>query len=666
MHQIYKSFAKPASLSIILFLFFIHGLFAESPEVSRLRSRVKQGDQEAKNAIEIIHQAETLKMRYELRPLLENYGGFGTSIQIDISGTDTDPEKTDINLLVTFPLYSEAAVHLGLSVLNQLANHLPSRPLRVAFLADETEGYRGLQDQLDQSDDPESVVILYLDVISEQGPLYLYQGSQKHISPRQLVEQVLLMGAKYKIPVEIPQPYSELYRLGWVSAPEALEMIQNRGFPALYFSDFIQGTISEPFSEHSNSEYAQQLSVFFKALIDNCPRSPALFDYHYSLIAFNKNYVLVDERTTLLLIVSSIFIIILFLTIYSIVFRRTIIHHWIVFIRRSWVILVYYGLLIISFYGSRFVFKLWQLRNGPGAQIPLEMAFVFLLVWFSLFSLLSPLTQKIVIPKRSSFYGHSAIVVLLLGLLTSTAIDISFMPVFIWALLWVFVGSFVHSFSLSLFSTILAPVQLLILFIIGTMKGKRLTFLLLLDSSHLGNCLLFSFIILPFVLLWKRTSLLRIQKSGIKNQQKHFFIGRFVFAGAAVIALLTLTPPSQITQNLETDKAATLTEKPQFHGALSTNVFLNQRSVKVTITATSPLDLYIISLENPHADKTIQLIESTIPFSVQGTDKLVSNLSKNPDNPFSFELLLPKDEQLKIGITGIRGAESTEQMFSVP
>jgi len=652
---------------LITFLVFnvlhpVQGLFAQDSELSRISARAQQGDQEAQRTLELIKQAKNLQLNYQLRPLLYSYGSFGTSIQFDIPGTTQ--ENSDISLVIAVPLHSEMAVNSAMALLSGLAKQRPARGVRVAFLADETERYRGLLDQLDQFDDPESVVLLYGDFSSTDGEtLYLYQGSKGHVCPRQLLEQTLAAGINAGIPMEIAQPYTELFRFGWIEAPKALQMMQDRGYPALYFSDFGLQNSAEGAVKLQKGPYEQELASFLEALIDKIPLDPAVFDYHYSLLAFNKHYWLIDEKTTLLMIVMAVTSIILFFSIYSILFRRKIIQRWLVFIRRSWVILIYFMLLVASLYVSRLFFVLWLFKNGSTASFPLGMALLFLLLWLSLFSLASPVTEKIVIPKRSSFYGHSALLILVLGLLTAIALDISLMPVFIWALLWVFIGSFVHSFSISLLSTVLAPVQVLVLFIIGTTQGMELNSLLVYPSN-IKISFLFAFLVLPFVLLWKRTALLRIQKSKIKPkaQTKHF--GRYVFASAIILALFTMEAPKE---NILSSKTALSNDtEPLFISSLSQSVFFNQRSVAVTITSKQPLDHYDIFLESNQPGEAVQLIESTIPFETIDVHRITSRLTGSPDNPFYFELLIPKDQKLILRIVGIYGNETTEEVKNLP
>lgn len=662
----FRFFAKSLVIRIFLILnilFAFEDISALSPELSRLNSRAKQGDKEAQKTLELVKQAQILQITYDLRPLLQTYGGFGTSIQFDIVGDD--PESNDIYLLIAVPLYSDAAVNTAFSMLSDLIKQRPNRGVRVAFLADEQEEHRGLLDQLDQFDDPESVVILYGDFLAAGNHLYLYQGSKGHVSPRQLVEQSLLMAEEKGISIELPQPYNELYRFGWVQVPEALQLIQDRGHPALYVSDYRLAYSEKEVFELEPNQAEKQVAFFLKALVDHIPRDTSTFDYHYTILAFNKHYRLMNEKTIIGLIILSVFSIILFFSIYSIVLRRKIIHFWIVFLRRSWVILIYFMLLVASLYLSRLLFLLWSLKHGSTTQYPEGVALLFLLLWLSLFSLASPITQNIVIPKRASFYGHGAIIVLVLGMFTAILLDITLIPIFVWALLWGWIGSFVHSFSMSLFSTILAPTQMLILFLIGMMNGTALNSLFI-SFINVKDSLLLAFFVLPFVLLWKRTALLRIQKSKRKGKAAPLHFGRYIFAAAMIISLFILEPYKDKSKGQEAAGLAAEPTKSLFNSKISQSVFFNQRSVTVTISANTPIERYEISLERADPKDALILIESTIPFKNRGINRMDSDLASHPDNPFYFDLLLPRDQELTIRIKGVNYSESTEEVRSLP
>ena len=630
--------------------------------MARISARAVAGDGEAQQVLEIINQSKGLKMVPQLRPLLANYGGFGTSLQFDIS---SDPsQNSDIALLIAVPLYSKTAVSAALKLVTVLNDLPPAQPVRVAFLADEQDGHRGLLDQLDQIEDPESVVALYVDTISVGIPLNLYQGSESHISPRQLIEQALLASKQLGIPLVIPQPYNELFRLNLTDSPEPLKLIQRRGFPALYISD----SPSTAFGTAQTTQDGTELSTtvfakFLQQLVEGLPNDRIDFDYHYTLLAFNTSYVLIDEKTTVILILLSIFSVTLFFLVYSILFRRKIISHWVVFIRRSWVILLYYGLLLLCLYGSRLLFLGWFIKEGSPAQYSSAVSVIFLLLWFSLFSLVSPITHTIVIPKRSAFYGHGAVFLLLLGLIIAVAIDIALMPVFLWALFWVFLGSFAHSFSVSLFATVLAPIQLVVLFIIAITRGTVFNSVFVYPSSLL-NSLLVSFIALPFILLWKRTSLLRRVRSKNPKSLHHSYVSRTLFFAAMVFSLFNLKPNSKEEKTVQIDTISN--DKPlDFVVDLSSRIFLDQKTLSITLRSQIPLDRYDIVITGTGSEP-VHVIESTIPFINLGPSTVQANLANHPDNPFHIELLLPKDQLVTLDITGVRGTERLQKIRQLP
>ncbi|WP_304224452.1 hypothetical protein [Gracilinema caldarium] len=630
---------------LMLPLWFTHGQGADK---QRIVLRAAQGNEEDQRVLEIINYAEKLRLPYNLRPLLTRYGGFGTSIQFDWGGKGND---TDIAFLVAVPLYAKTAVNVALGMLSHIAQEIPSWRIRIAFLADEKDGQRGLIDQLDQIDDPESVSVLYFDDSAAAGqPLSIYQGSEGHISPRQLIAQALSNGKRLAIPVEIPQPYSELFRLGWIPSPRALQTIQDRSFPALYITLPAEGSGID----------SDVLSQFLILMYTQLPEDTSLFDYHYSLVAFNKNYFIIDEKTTVLFIIGSFFGIILFFSLYSILYRRKILSHWLVFLRRSWVFLLYFGLLVLSLYAARLAVKFWLIVHYTEESNFPAMDFMFLLLWVSFFSIVSPVTEKITIPKRSSFYGHGALILVLVGLFTAIAIDITLMPIFLWALMWIFIGSFVHSFSISLMSTVMAPGLILILFTSAVTKGQTIHTALIYPSS-LVYSLLFALIMLPFVLLWKRTVFLKIQKARKAGSKNRIFVGRYIFGAAILLAFFTMKMPETELQA----KSVIDSKKPQFTVSHSSTIFLNQRSISIQITANSPVDRYDIRLEQ-NGDGQIQLIESTIPFDNPGSKTMTASLGIHPDNPLRFELLLPQDEKIKVRVRGFLGTAEAEKVQEIP
>lgn len=663
MNRIAKIFCINVAFHLIILAFPGFDLFAQTSDMTRVSARAVAGDREAQQVLEIINQSKGLKTVPQLRPLLANYGGFGTSLQYDISSHTS--RNYDIALLIAVPLYSRVAVSAALKLVAVLSDLPPAQPVRIAFLADEQDGHRGLLDQLDQIEDPEAVVVLYIDVISAGIPLNLYQGSESHISPRQLIEQALSASKRSGIPLVIPQPYNELFRLNLTDSPEPLKLIQRRGFPALYISDSPGPALGTTQTTQDETELSTTVfAKFLQLLVEGLPPNDRTdFDYHYTLLAFNKSYVLIDEKTTVILILLSIFSVTLFFLVYSILFRRKIISHWVVFIRRSWVILLYYGLLLLCLYGSRLLFLGWFIRAGSPAQYSSAVSVIFLLLWFSLFSLVSPITHTIVIPKRSAFYGHGAVFLLLLGLIIAVAIDIALMPVFLWALFWVFLGSFAHSFSVSLFATILAPIQLVVLFIIAITRGTVFNSVFVYPSSVL-NSLLVSFIALPFILLWKRTSLLRRVKSKNPKSLHHSYVSRTLFFAAMVLSLFNLRPNSKEEKTVQIDTISN--DKPlDFVVDLSSRIFLDQKTLSITLRSQIPLDRYDIVITGTGSEP-VHVIESTIPFINLGPSTVQANLANHPDNPFHIELLLPKDQLVTLDITGVRGTERLQKIRQLP
>lgn len=628
---------------------------AQNQEIHRITIRARQGNQEARILSTLIQQADQLGMNYELRPLLSQYGSFGTSLQFDFTQDYTDESK-DTVILVAVPLCSEFSVTVVEDLLFELRNKPINVNLRISFLADESNGHRGLIEQLDQFDDPESVVVLYFDLQHNKGPLSLYHGSQGHIGPLQLVHEAVKIGEQHAIPIEIPEPYNELFRLNLLKGTEALENIHERGFSAIEITNQSSAPTG-PILDKKN------ISSFLKDYIEKIPQDTALFDFHYTILNTNKHYLFINEKHTIIIIICSVFCTLLFFTINSIIFRHKIIIYWIIFLRRSWVLLLYFGLLLGSLYISRICIWIWLLRYGTTASLPSTVALLFPLFWLSLFSIISPILQNIRIPKRASFYGQSGIMVTLWGLLLSITIDISFMPVFIWALFWTFVGSQVHNYFVNLLCSLLAPTQIIVLYIFTALKNNAI-FPLYIYPSQFLNSLVISFLVLPFILIWKRTMLLSLQKREQRSGRNKYLIYKVIVTFALFCIILSIGPTSISTNNADND-IITNSKTPLFSTDLSSTSFLNQKAIKITLKTKTTIDRYqIFLLKNDLPD--ISLIESTIPFTKTETGDLYSDLSGYPDNNFVFEILLPKHEKPSVKIIGKFENNITEQILTIP
>ncbi|AEJ19631.1 hypothetical protein [Gracilinema caldarium] len=641
-------------LYITFFFAFSHNLGAQTQEIHRITVRARQGNQEAQHVANLIQQADQIGLTYELRPLLSQYGSFGTSIQFDFIQDNTD--TNNIVILVAVPLSSEFAVTVVEDLLLEISKNAINANIRIAFVADEANGHRGLIEQLDQFDDPESVVVLYFDLLDETGPLSLYQGSQGYISPLQLLHEAVKIGKKYKIPINIPEPFNELFRLNVLKGNEALEVIHERGFSAIVITNQ-SPTRTGPLLDKKD------VSRFLKDYIEHSPKDTALFDFHYTILHFNNNYFFIDEKHTLIIVLCSVFTILLFFAINSIIFRRKIIIYWVIFLRRSWILLLYIGLLLGSLYLSRICIWIWLMLYGTTTSLPLTVVILFPVLWFSLFSFISPILQNITIPKRSSFYGQSGILVILFGLLLAITIDISFMPVFIWALFWIFLGSLVHNYFINLLSSLLAPVQIIILYILTAVKNNAI-YPLYIYPSQFQNSLVLSFIVLPFILLWKRTILLRIQKSKQRLQRNKYGISKAIFTVVLLLVILSIGPTIISTNNKDKD-VTTNSDTPLFSTNLSSTSFLNQKTISIMLKAKTTIDRYqIYVLKNDV--QNISLIESTIPFAKTETGDLYSDLTGYPDTHFTFDILLPKNEKLSIRIIGKFGHNITEYLLTIP
>ena len=131
-----------------------------------------------------------------------------------------------------------------------------------------------------------------------------------------------------------------------------------------------------------------------------------------------------------------------------------------------------------------------------------------------------------------------------------------------------------------------------------------------------------------------------------------------------VFSLFNLKPNSKEEKTVQIDTISN--DKPlDFVVDLSSRIFLDQKTLSITLRSQIPLDRYDIVITGTGSEP-VHVIESTIPFINLGPSTVQANLANHPDNPFHIELLLPKDQLVTLDITGVRGTERLQKIRQLP
>jgi hypothetical protein len=185
---------------------------------------------------------------------LESYGGQGSSLVVNIPRAEAVPggspaEAADRALneapaetfILGIPRGEEGppfsyALETGLRFIRLMLEDPPDRPVLAAFLGDEGSGdaaHRALEDLYFLLEDPENVILLYLDLDGPPERLLIHHGVRGDIAPLALVQPFLDAGAVRGIPCGFAGRFNEFYKLGLVQGPSALEYAYALDFPAL-------------------------------------------------------------------------------------------------------------------------------------------------------------------------------------------------------------------------------------------------------------------------------------------------------------------------------------------------------------------------------------------------------------------------------------------------
>ncbi|GHT85065.1 hypothetical protein FACS1894137_08880 [Spirochaetia bacterium] len=622
------------------------------------------------------------KIPFEERPLFAEYGGFGSSIHVVLPG----PASTGTFILAVPLSFSEDdrrplpyAFEAALAFIDTARENAPSEggtDMLVAFLADEwsdfpkgnrKDPHLGLEDLYSRLEVPETSALLYLDRYDPRGELLIHHGARKALAPLNILKTLGQLCDTRGIPYALAVGSNELYKLSLADGPSPLEFALSRGLPALYLSGpAAAGDSAGAAPEGAPDAAPASLLLEYAASLDIGAENP---DYHYLIFQFAGRTVFVQEYTTVLffLILSSLGL--LAALVYSVVFRFRLIIQWRGFLKRSWILLLQYALLILSLRvggialqvmtGSAGLGELW---NGS-AGLLYGTAAAQILFGLALFTLLSPAMDLIYVPWQANFYGNASIILGALTLPLAAAFDISFIPIFIWAFVFIFLAASVRKpplVWLCCFLTLFLGLSSLRTLI--HTGNRKLAFLIL--SNYTPVVLYIALIALPLFFILKRGTLLakayaantsgRRMRRLNKRKVAELLIPRFLFfASAAVILWVSgyyytrnpiRRPELQTIDDTETGKG-------YISMTIRDRILLGRRTVDISLEAPeTPLrfKLYLEGAEEAPNERP-RIYSAPMPFRYiedpfsPNRDSIEFILGEGPPNPFTTEIVLPVD-----------------------
>jgi hypothetical protein len=642
------------------------------------------------------------KIPYTERPLFTEYGGFGSSIHVVIpasagslaessSGEAPRGEKRADAFVLALPLSPRNpagnaddfpySFEVALFFIEKILERGTEKDILVAFLGDEWSAlppprrnpHLGMEDLIANSGINERTGLIYLEMEKESPGLVIHHGTRKTLAPLNLLGPLIQSCDSRNIPYTMAIGFNELYKLALAEGPSALGTAHGREIPAVALSgadpalgNFTGKALDAAALGNMLADYAASLDL-----------NRENYDYHYLIFQLFHRTFFVSEYVTVILFLAVSALFIFGILIYSVVFRFRMVMQWKVFLKRSWVLILFYLLLVLSFEGAALTVRILTggrifLGNGgltggsPGgifSSLVYGAAGIQLLLGTAFFYLISPALELIHVPRREEFYGNASVILGALAMFLAALLDITFMPLFMWAFIFIFLAACVRRPLVVLICGLLTLQQAAAaLWTLSRTGNTRLGVLIL--SGNTQVILYTALISLPFFIILKRSVIITRRRKTPRTWFQRMF-PRFIFLGAAGaalgVALFLLIPtpgPVPVRKTITDIPQGSAMEIPgngeYLRMEVQDRVLLERRSLGITLEAPgTPLrfDLYLDNapLLRAEAQEIPVIYAAPMPFrSIEDANSPNRNsiefiLGEGPPNPFTTEIVLPLD-----------------------
>ncbi|MDR3123720.1 MAG: hypothetical protein LBU16_08095 [Treponema sp.] len=609
------------------------------------------------------------KIPFETRSLFAEFGGFGSSIHVRLPASPGAGDQKPGFFILALPLSFTGddrrefpyAFEAALDFIGRVRAEGLQTDVMAAFLGDEWSAlggdrnapHTGLLDLCSRLELPEDAAMIYLDMGGETGEILVHHGARRALAPLNILRPLARLCDERNIPYSLAVNANELYKLGLADGPSALELALERELPALYLAGGAAGGIQN--LDALLFDYARSVNPGME--------SP---DYHYLIFHVPGRFFFVSEyATTLLFLVAAALFFFAALT-YSVVLRRRLAVQWKVFFKRSWILLLYWLMLALALKGAALIFRGFARGADParfgGTSLLLYAAAASqLLTGVSLFMVVSFLGDCIHVPRRENFYGSSAIILVIVETLLSAYIDVTFIPVFIWAFLFTFLAACIRK-----------PVLIWICAALAFFQGGGLLTLIQAGNKRLGSLIVsgntalifyLALVSLPFFITLKRGALLRARETGEQPSSQELLrqlanpkalirrlaprLVLLAFAGTALginawlFARASIAPAERMT----------VVDEPESGGLLAMKaldrMLLERRTLSVTLKASGNPLRFNLLLDGVPGGETPVVYSAPMPFRYVEDSPDRSSvefiLGEGPPNPFTTEIALPID-----------------------
>ena len=646
------------------------------------------------------------------RTLIANYGGFGSSILV--RGRSSSVSGSRDTFVFAVPMTSLFAVETALALTAEIQNRDNPINIIVAFLGDErivlppeissipshlSMPYKGLRDLLTQNDLPENWSLCYFDAVEEPTKLVLHHTGRAYIAPLELIKPLPAIFSP-GISWSFATRQNSIKKDGQMDAVEASEIL------SIAWLDEINGIVlsgqSEGKTSGQSSRFSAYLSTILKTdlnkgdILTHESIAKAILEYssslnfpiinpdrHYTFIPLpSNNYFFITERLTvsLLLILAGIFLFIYL--VYSSGNNAILFFHFRFFLRYSWLFLLLLPIQIICFKLSGVLYSfLLELFKAPkdaeylsGITLAILLALAFCFFILLLLDLLN-------FPKRTRFYGISAVFFGILGMFFAFFMDFTYAIISFCSFIFIFICASITNpvimFSLSLTIPAFAFFRLMNIAELGS--GRLAELFIMSDFSYLGSIenwislIQPALLILPFLLLIKRGLLLLRKLRKVKRPRKKIDKYRLIIFPclifsiiiAIIIHILIVKQIDPSGRRYVTDLGGNESSNYKLIDlSVQDTVFQDSRIINLQLAANNAVTRFDLTLESINGKSLLPLYSSPVPFErVNNGEKILFSLGEFPPNPLNLEIVLPLEFEGLIKTTAVYN--SWDQMYPV-
>jgi len=620
---------------------------------------------------------------------------FSSCLVVDIKG-----EKAD-TLILALPINHPAEasgqldgsinVALGLSIVELLNRTTPPISVKVLFLGaeygEETEYPMGSRLFLRDFYPDHRVMTLYLNLKRIPSRLYLRAGGRGIESPYWLIDRSTKALEATDIFFLVRGNENQIFRIGLTSERTIIEPFLTAGYPAVSF----EGKY-DPLDPLEEENWVFSFNLFFKEFLDSFSEGiPETWDRHYLFFQARGFYFSISEQAYLIILI----IVLAGILAYGLIFTRRLRKYLRILAHNIWALPLFFLFIFSLLFLSSWVLEgILRVRNMVDLwkELPLLFLCFKLAVPLAILFVLLNLFRRFPIPRRGSFYSASALLFLLLDIMTLAVINISFTYYFLWAFF----------FALLFSATSYRPLKVLLFLASPYWIGKtilelftlpRLEFCRVLLLSKIGGNLLLTVILIPFVLMFIRLKFIfppaRIIRNKIRQtvtaslfavvlagllitflvydpygeQQRQPVHAAYLIDETAEKSYLRISSPSPLenlrlsdgsmTMSIDTRSRSYTIPMADIAELLDVEVssvgFLDRKNVNLRLEPWS--QPYRVRLDVSAADEFV-LFDANFPYSREpGGRQYTISIGANPPFPLEVQLTVPRNRTFTVGIT---------------